>query len=80
MNVSAQITAEIQPSARCCHGKSLLHRSFLAVDIVLEIVLSVQDLVVFVPLGESEFHGRLLQLFNLRHSKKQRKHCFSPNV
>lgn len=28
MNVSAQITAETQPSARCCHGKSLLHRSF----------------------------------------------------
>lgn len=28
MNVSALITAEIQPSARCCHGKTWFHRRF----------------------------------------------------
>lgn len=48
-------------------------QEFLAVDIVLGIVLSVQDLEVLVPFGESEFHGWSVQLFNLRHSKKAKE-------
>lgn len=60
--------------------KEPIAQEFLAVDIVLEIVLFVQDLMVSVPFGKSEFHSRSLLLFNLRHSKKQRQHFFSQNV
>lgn len=49
--------------------KEPIAQEVLAVEIVLEIVLFVQDLGFFVPFGKDKFHGRSVLLFNLRHQK-----------
>lgn len=51
--------------------KDPIAQEVLAVEIVLEIVLFVQDLGFFVPFGKDKFHGRSVLLFNLRHSKSK---------
>lgn len=51
--------------------KESIAQEFLAVEIVLEIVLFVQDLGFLVPFGEGKFHGRSVLLFNLRHTKSK---------